>query len=142
LAQLGERLADRQGTHLLRVIGIFWMSPYYPMNDRAKHHGQIKKVAEQRLGVGLTRIKFEHSLAGHWRSDSEVYEFSPDRTCRIDGQDGEWAIRDDGDMMYALPSFQDPNAWVERMHPFQADDGRVVLLNDDASVIRVLERSQ
>jgi hypothetical protein len=28
--QLGERLADRPGTHLLRVIGIFWMAAYCP----------------------------------------------------------------------------------------------------------------
>ncbi len=115
------------------------------MNDTAKQHEQ---AVCQRIGGNLKPITSADELLGEWEmrfggpgGSSKVqwhYRFQPDGSVQVSDEQWQWRFNPDGTI--SLASQEEDDSEAEVMYPYQADDGRIVLANDDVSLIEVLTR--
>lgn len=123
-------------------------------DDYAKQRHQ---VLEQHAGAALTPLRNASALVGRWEmrfggplgSDAVqwVYDFKRDGQLVIgDDSGGKWQLHNDGLLSLWFPYEADPafdleaGLTEESRLAFSTNDGRVVLSNDDTSVVELLIR--
>lgn len=114
------------------------------------------QTVEQYVGVPLSQVPSADDLLGTWEvrftgptGSDEVqwtYGFSPDGTVKVADETWTWKLNDDGTLIFlittppdpTIPGLEDGEVTEELYFPFKANDGRLVLANDDTSVVELL----
>ncbi|MEM7808743.1 MAG: hypothetical protein AAF561_11590 [Planctomycetota bacterium] len=121
-------------------------------------HELIRQNLEQQLAIELSTLGDPTKLRGRWQirfggpvGSDEVqwhYCFEPDGTLTMDdGAVGSWVLEDSGHLLIGLPYEADPTLDLEAgvseegRHAFVSTNGRIVLSNDDTSIIEILQRT-
>jgi hypothetical protein len=124
-------------------------------NEYAKLRVQ---AIESYAGSPVTPVRSPEEFVGAWEvrhggpaGSDEVqshYDFSPDGSVRVGGETWAWRLNGDGTLSFIVTTPPDPTApgleegavTVDRFYPFKAKDGRLVLSNEDTSVVELLSR--
>lgn len=122
------------------------------MNDIAKLREQ---TIEQWVGTRITPVASPADLLGQWDmrfagptgSDRVQwsYVFEPDGSVAVANEQWRWKLNEDGTLSLIVSLPPGPATDVaedseELVFPFQAADGRIILANDDTSVVEVLTK--
>ncbi len=115
---------------------------------------QREQTIGKLTGTHLAPITSAADLLGDWEmrfggptgSDKVQwrYGFRADGSVAVGAEQWRWRLDDDGSLILSTPT--DPAAAgseddsEEPMFPFRADDGRVILSNEDNSLIEVLTK--
>jgi hypothetical protein len=127
--------------------------------DEAKY-AEIRLMAiVQRTGSAVTPLTSPKDLLGAWEmrfagplGGPEVqrrYEFTSDGSANVGDEVWQWELRPDGMLSFhvpiapvpGIPGLEEGTTSEEVRLAFKAADGRVVLSNEDTSVIQLLSRA-
>lgn len=119
---------------------------------------QREQTIELQIGRKLQPLASPDELLGDWEmrfggllgSDAVqwTYRFRPDGIVQVDDQQWRWQFNSDGSLILLvsvpanpnLPGLENGATSEELRFPFRIHDGRIVLSNDDGSVIELLTR--
>jgi hypothetical protein len=116
------------------------------------------EAIEQHAGSPVTPVRSPDELIGAWEmrfggpSGSHevqwVYEFSRDGKVKVGDETWTWKLNKDGTLSFfvttpptTIPGLEDGASTEEMRYPFKAKDGRLVLSNEDTSVIELLSKA-
>ena len=127
--------------------------------DEKEYTKDRTRAAERSAGAALSPVGSAEELLGTWemrlggpmRSDKVqwVYEFARDGKVKADGETWTWRLNANGRLSLfvtmpadpTVPGPEEETASEERRYVFKAQDGRLVLCNEDASVIELLSKA-
>ena len=118
------------------------------------------KAVEQYAGSPITPIRSADEFVGAWEmrfggpvgSDEIqwVYKFSRDGKVKVGDETWKWKLNQDGTLSLFVTVTPDPDTpglengatSEELRHPFKTKDGRIVLSNEDTSIIELLSQAK
>jgi hypothetical protein len=129
-----------------------------PMSESEYAKLRVQAI-EQHAGSAVTPVRSPDDFIGAWEmrfggpvgSDQVqwVYEFSRDGKVKVGYETWTWKLNNDGTLSFfvttppdpTIPGLEDGGSTEEMRYPFKAKDGRLVLSNEDTSVIELLSKA-
>ena len=127
--------------------------------DEAKYAEMRLKAIAQRAGSTVTPLTLQKDLLGTWEmrfagpvGGPEVqrrYEFTSDGSVNVGDEVWQWKLQPNSMLFFyvpiapvpGIPGLEEGTTSEDVMLAFKAADGRVVLSNDDTSVIELLSKA-
>lgn len=128
------------------------------MNE--KEYAKLRAQAvEQYAGSTVSPVRSAGDFLGVWEmrfggpvgSDKVqwVYEFSRNGKVKVCDETWTWKLNKDGTLSFfvttppdpTIPGLEEGTSTQEMRYPFKAKDGRLVLSNEDTSVIELLSKA-
>jgi hypothetical protein len=127
--------------------------------DESKYAEMRLKAIAQRAGADVTPLTSPNDLFGTWQMRfagpvggpdvQRWYEFTSDGNVNVDDEHWEWKLEPSGVLSFyvpiapvpGIPGLEEGTTSEEVMLAFKAADGRIVLSNDDTSLIELLSKA-